>query len=376
VLTPLDDTPWHQLPTTFDHVGTSDPRFFDRLWFAASDPQGGSALQFTLGVYQNMNVVDGGFVAVFDGRQHNLRVSRQLRPGYDVAVGPLRIDVVKPMHHIHLSIAPNPGTVHGELDWIAQTPAQEERHHFNRSWGRVLEDYRRYDQIGRLSGALDVDGRRCAIDSWWACRDHSWGVRERVGVPEPYTGEVAAPVGGFFAFLFFSTETHSGHVQATRRGGTEHVTVEILDRASGSTTLGTGVTVDATFVDDGRPRRFSTATFAVDSEDGSTHHFQVEAQGPAVAMAGLGYGGYDDGLGLGVYRGVEHCESDVWDVSDPARVSYPDGHVDRPVHRIQPVRVVQRGPGGSAAGTGSLTFIAEVDLDPDGHLRFGPATIR
>ena len=27
--------------------------------------------------------------------------------------------------------------------------------------------------------------------------------------------------------------------------------------------------------------------------------FEVSAQGPAVAMPGLGYGGYDDGLGLG-----------------------------------------------------------------------------
>jgi len=34
MLTPLDDTLWHQLPTTFDHVWTSDPRFFDRYWFA------------------------------------------------------------------------------------------------------------------------------------------------------------------------------------------------------------------------------------------------------------------------------------------------------------------------------------------------------
>ena len=64
MLTPFDDTPWHQLPSPFDQVGTSDPRFFDRLWFAATDPAGGGTLQLTLGVYQNMNVVDGGFVAI------------------------------------------------------------------------------------------------------------------------------------------------------------------------------------------------------------------------------------------------------------------------------------------------------------------------
>lgn len=49
MLTPMDDTLWHTHPTTFDHVGTSDPRFFDRYWFAASDPTGGGTLQLTLG---------------------------------------------------------------------------------------------------------------------------------------------------------------------------------------------------------------------------------------------------------------------------------------------------------------------------------------
>ena len=51
---------------------------------------------------------------------------------------------------------------------------------------------------------------------------------------------------------------------------------------------------------------------------------------------------------------VQHLEADVWDVSDPADVRYPDGRVDRPVHRIQPVRVDYAG----TLGTGSLTFIA------------------
>ena len=50
MLTPLDDSLWHQIPSTFDHVGTSDPRFFDRYWFAVYEPSGSAALQFTLGV--------------------------------------------------------------------------------------------------------------------------------------------------------------------------------------------------------------------------------------------------------------------------------------------------------------------------------------
>jgi hypothetical protein len=88
----------------------------------------------------------------------------------------------------------------------------------------------------------------------------------------------------------------------------------------------------------------------------------LDALGPAVAMPGLGYGGYDDGLGLGVWRGTEHVEHDVWDVSHHTEVVREDGRVDRPVHRIQPVHVTVRGVGFDSDGTGSMTLIAEGSL--------------
>src|SRR5262249_43338607 len=104
MLTPMDDTLWHPLPTTFHPVGTSDPPCCDRYWFAATDPAGGGTLQLTLGAYQNMNVLDGGFVAI-DGvtkRQHNVRASRSLRPRYAPVCGPLRVDVLEPLERFRL----------------------------------------------------------------------------------------------------------------------------------------------------------------------------------------------------------------------------------------------------------------------------------
>jgi hypothetical protein len=375
VLTPLDESPWHQLPTTFDHVATSDPRFFDRLWFAASDRRGESALQFTLGVYQNMNVVDGGFVAIVDGRQHNLRVSRELRPRYVHDCGPLAIETVEPLNRLRLRIAPNASGLSGELEWSGIIPAHEERHHFKRTLGREVENYSRYDQIGECSGWVKVGDRSIDLQSWWACRDHSWGVREMVGVPEPRTGSLPSTAGGAaFGFLFFSTTTHAGHVQFHHRSdGGRHLTAQIIERSSLSAEAGRHIEVDAVFVDDERPRRFRQATFEVSTDDGQLVRFEVEAQGPAVAMQGLGYGGYDDGLGLGVWRGTSHLESDVWDVTHAAEVGHSDGTVVRPVHRIQPVRLVQRDQNGVSHGTGSLTFIAELPLDEDGHLRLRDA---
>ncbi len=365
MLTGLDDTPWHQIASTFDHVGTSDVRFFDRLWFAASDRVGRSALQFTIGVYQNMNVVDGGFVVIVDGHQHNLRVSRQLRPTYDVSSGPLRIDVIEPMKRLALTIAPNPSGIHGELEWIATLPAQEEHTHHRRRHGRVLEDYQRYDQIGECRGVLEVAGRDVAVDSWFGCRDHSWGVREHVGIPEPVTGSVPDAVGGLFSFLFFSTDTHGGHVQVAQpAGGERYLSATVVDRVTGAIVAeGARADVEAEFVDDDRPRRMRRVVFTVRTTTGDELRFELEAEGPAVAMQGLGYGGYDDGLGLGVWRGLEHLETEVWDVSHPAVVTHVDRSSVRPVHRIQPVSVNLSGALGASHGTGSLTFIAEGPLE-------------
>lgn len=363
MLTPMDDTLWHQLPTTFDHVGTSDPRFFDRYWFAATDPAGGGTLQLTLGAYQNMNVMDGGFVVVRGGRQHNLRVSRSLRPRYATACGPLRVELVEPLRHFRLHVAPGAHGVSGTLDWRAVLPAQEEAARFTRVRGRVVEESRRFDQIGRCSGALRIGDEALRLDEWWATRDHSWGVRERMGVEEPVTGPPAPPsAGSLFAFLFFSTATHGGHLQlAQLTGRPDFASFELAEITRPERPLprlqGAQLAVD--FVDAARPRRFRRARFDVQLEGGASLDIEAEALGPAVDMQGLGYGGYDDGRGLGVWRSDEHLEHDVWDVSHPAEVVRAGGQRVRPIHRIQPVRITLRGAGVDGVGTGSLTLIAE-----------------
>jgi hypothetical protein len=362
MLTELDDTLWHQVPTTFDHVGVSDPRFFDRYWFAAYDPRGGGALQYTLGVYSNMNVVDGGVVVVHDNRQHNLRVSRSLRPHFDTTCGPLRVEVLRPLEQFRLVIDPGGHHVHGELEWRGVLPPEEERPHFERVRGRVAQDYQRFDQIGECSGWLDIDGTRVDLDRWWACRDHSWGVRPSMGIPEPVTGPNAAPsqVGSLFAFLFFSTDALAGHVQVMERGSDRvYLTGLVRDRRD---LRGADLHVrDAALrveLHEGT-RRFRTVELDLELDDGQHLGLRSEALGPSIAMPGLGYsGGFDDGQGLGVWRGDDHREADVWDVRHPAEVVLADGTVHVPVHRIQPVRVEASGGELAGVGTGSFTLIA------------------
>jgi len=364
----MDDTLWHQLPTTFDHVGTSDPRFFDRFWFAASDPAGGGTLQLTLGAYQNMNVMDGGFVAIRAGQQHNVRVSRSLRPRYQTSCGPLRVEVEEPLERMRLFVDPGRHGVAAELLWSAILPAQEEVPRFTRVRGRVVEESRRFDQIGECSGWLELGGERVEVGRWWATRDHSWGVRERMGIEEPETGPAPpASAGSLFAFLFFSTDSHGGHVQLAQfEGRPDYFTCELTRRDDPDAhpvelALASRAGLRIEFCDDQRPRRFRTATFDARLADGSAVEIEAQALGSAVDMQGLGYGGYDDERGLGVWRGEEHLEHDVWDVSHPAEVRRGD-RVVRPIHRIQPVSVTMRGGGLEGKGTGSLTMIAEGSL--------------
>jgi hypothetical protein len=359
MLTTLDDTLWHQLPTTFDHVGTSDPRFYDRFWFACYERGGDAALQITMGAYRNMNVMDIGVVVTHAGRQHNVRASRSLGREISMACGPLTVTPVVPLQEFELVLAEGVHGVSARIHWEGIAPAAEERHHFERSRGRVVEDYARFDQIGRADGWVEIAGKRLTLDNWWACRDHSWGVRPRTGIREPVTGPVAdlSKEGFVFALLFFSTDDLVGHVQFSRRGEqAPYYSGDLRRTSDGSVRLATRVELHA----DLHPgtRRFKQCRLTVQMDDGGEVTLDCTAIGSSIAMQGLGYsGGFNDHKGLGVWRGEQHLEHDIYDVSHPADIVYPDGKSNPHFHRIQPVSVVNREGGTKANGTGSLTLM-------------------
>jgi hypothetical protein len=357
----LDDTLWHQIASTFDHVGTSDSRFFDRYWFAVYAPDGQAAAQFTMAVYNNMNVLDGGFVIVRNGAQHNLRVSRALRPRFQTAVGPLSVAVEEPLERLQILVAPGDHSTGCDLVWQAILPAEEEPPHFERSHGRVIEEYQRFNQIGVVDGWLEVAGERIRVDRWWGGRDHSWGVRRGVGGPDPVTGTSPPPSvdGILFAFLFFSTDALAGHVQFMERGRKRVYLSGLLrerGKAEAPDLVVTNAELSLEFFEG--TRRFRDATIEATLADGERVTLRVQPNGYAIAMPGLGYGGWHDGRGLGVFRGEYYEEHEVWDVSHPAEVVYPDGTVDTPVHRIAPVTLSSAGPSRAGTGTGSITLLA------------------
>ena len=373
MLTALDDTLWHQLPTTFDHVWTSDPRFFDRYWFAIYSPDGRVAIQITMGAYRNMNVLDGGAVMIVDGKQYNVRVSRSLSGSVETMCGPLRIRPVEPLKSFEIVIEAGAHPLHGEIRWDCVEPAREEHPHYNRLHGRTVEDYRRFDQIGTASGWLEVEGERIDISKWWSCRDHSWGVRRGMGVPEPVTGPkvTLAEKGHVMSFLFFSTSAMSGHLLFMGRGDDAPYTTGVV------TDLRNEVTHHATKIElavDLHPgtRRFRRAEVRATFEDGEQLRLKTNARGSSIAMQGLGYsGGYADGRGLGAWRGENHLEHDIWDVSHPSKIVYPDASAKEHWHRIQPVAIEADFGGEASSGSGSMTLTIAGKLPT--HLQFKPA---
>ena len=370
MLTALDDTLWHQLPTTFDHVWTSDPRFYDRYWFAIYSGDGRVAIQITMGAYRNMNVLDAGAVMIVDGKQYNLRVSRSLNGSVETVCGPVRITPIEALKSFEIIIEPSSeGQLHGRIHWECVEPAREEHPHYTRLQGRTVEDYRRFDQIGVASGFLEVEGKRVAIDNWWSCRDHSWGVRRGMGIPEPVTGAKLplSEKGHVMSFLFFSTTMMSGHLLFQGRGDDlPYTTGVVTHRDTEEFSNATNIALEVELHEG--TRRFRRAGVVATFEEGKQLQLEVLAQGPSIAMQGLGYsGGYNDGRGLGAWRGETCLEADVWDVSHPSKVVYPDGSEKVHWHRIQPVAIKADYDGETSSGTGSMTLTIAGQL-PE-HLR-------
>ncbi len=347
MLSDLDETLHHQLPTTFDHVGTSDPRFYDRFFFCAHDPEARVALHLGIALYCNMNVMDGYVAAVVPGPgggalQRNLRVSRALRPDIDrLGVGPIRVEVLEPYRRTRFTCAGDGSPFALDLEWEATAPAKEEDHHFRRLRGRVTTDYHRYTIVGTMRGEITVAGRAITAEGWFGARDHSWGVREQVAGPEPVTGPPGfgmEAVGFAFYWLPFQCGDVRGHVQLQMLGdGTVVYCDGVLHRGDATEAV-TAIELDAEF----HPgtRAFSRTRATCRTTAGATVEIVSEPLVRPFSMDGTGYDwGWDDGLGLGVYRGEDHAETDVYDLTDPELVVRPDGSARRPMHRETPARV-------------------------------------
>jgi hypothetical protein len=380
MLSPLDETLRHQLTTTFDHAGTSDPRFFDRYWFAVYDPDGSEpAINLGMCSYLNMNVVDGYVTMIQDGHQHNLRLSRVLRPELFQAnpnvnvLGPLEVEVVEPFRHLSLRLTDNDAGISFDLEWRSVLPPYEEDRNFTRVRGRLSQDYLRYNQAGTVDGWVVLDGKRTEVNQWWGGRDHSWGIRTDVAGGDPVTGKSVdrGDAGGLlWTWLTFGAEDMGGHIQLQEIADGTPIHQEALLRWADGSQVATGrVHLDFDLLPG--TRRFSRAVWHLDVRGGAapgSWRVDMVPISQSLAMVGMGYSmGYTDRRGFGVYRGDDHSEHDVYDISHGEDIVLPDGSVDRPYHRDCAVQVAVVAPDGREfRGAGHSAILPLGSLDHRG----------
>src|SRR3954469_8828518 len=168
-LTRADEWPRHQVARTFDSVASDSPHWSDGYYFTASDDAGTASLYTAIRLYANTDVVDGYACVGIDGRQHNLRWSRRLRPAIDdLAVGPLRVEVLEPLERLRTTCARNPYGISYDLTWTGLHEPYLEAYAERWAAGRLTAQRCNYDQCCDVSGWLEVDGRRLAVtpDTW------------------------------------------------------------------------------------------------------------------------------------------------------------------------------------------------------------------
>ena len=188
MLSGFDDYPIHQAAAPVSETSTSDINFYDRYYFNGYERNGSGYFALAMGLYPNRHVADAAFSVVRDGEQISVFTSQRAPSDRrDVThLGPIRVDVVEPMHVIRVSVDDHDHGVRADLTFTARSAAVEEPHYWWRVGVRTIFDYTRFTQFGSWDGWIEVDGLRQVMvpEATWGCRDRSWGIRP--------TGEAAS----------------------------------------------------------------------------------------------------------------------------------------------------------------------------------------
>jgi hypothetical protein len=325
MLTPWDEFLCHQLPTTMDHVYTSDPNWTERIYISLYDVVNKDIIVgYGVGQYPNRNVQDGFVTVWHQGRQHNFRATRTLRPNpHEIKVGPLSIEIIEGLKCFRMTLASNPSGISFNLEWTATMNPHEEEHDFRRSNGRIVQDISRFDQVGRVQGSMQIPGKQVTLhkDTWWGHRDRSWGTRR------PLRTEAADKQRTSFAPFLFSWAVaqfpdYALHWRFVERnaGRYSYLTGEIAQPLGQKTEPGLilkETRQEFRWDNSGPIQTLLGGDIELIFEGGETREVSFVAHLPRWHLKGGGYGGYR-GWNQGDSRGEYYCEHETWDLSDPA----------------------------------------------------------
>lgn len=351
----------HQIVETHAHVGEADRSWTEKVCAMTAARDGSLQVGFGIGKYTNRNVFDG-YGGVSAGKpQWVVRASRRLSDDPDaLAVGPLAYEVVEPLRRIRFSCAATEATPIA-FDWTFEAvvpPVLEvrDRQYSHRGYRRDI-DVLRYHQVGVAHGWVEVDGRRTEVtpEDWFSTRDHSWGVRQDVGLPatDLEGGGLVPGVNFRFSWSPMLLERRDGsryamhhqHRQLTAFGYEETRSEGTIEHPDGRLERIAAVRPDLRF--DPANRRVLGGRLHFTMSDGSQRVVAVETVGDTGFHLGLGLYFGLDGHHHGEWRGALHVEGEhVPDCSDP--------EVARRIHQIRDAVVRVEDPTGGGRGWGNL----------------------
>jgi hypothetical protein len=314
----MDEHPYHQITDTFAAVAGSDPQWNDGHYITLCDSAGTVCLTSNVRLYQNNDVLDGFVCVRYEDRQHNIRLSRRLRPNMDhLGVGPLHIELVEPMRTLRLVLDENAYGI--ALDVTCHTTAGPHLDpiEVTRIDGRLISERATYEVTGECTGFVSVDGRRIELESASFFRNHSWGYQPgrggaRAGAPDGRPRRLP----GVRQWVLFHMPDHGGYyfTDPRPRAASDKGAILIGDRSIAVSSINH----ELQFYDGGR--RLRSGSFELIDEEGRARSYDIEDLGWVYCQGGGYFGGFDDHLGQGVYRGDYHEEGETWDVSHPTQV--------------------------------------------------------
>jgi len=323
-LVAADESFSHQIVETHARVAQADRSWTEKICAMAAARDGSLQMGFGVGKYTNRNVFDG-YAGVSRGKeQWTVRASRRLSDDVDrIGAGPIHYDVLEPYRRIRFRCEPN-DIVPIAFEWIfdAVVPPRLEQRDTQRARRgyRADIDVLRYHQIGVASGWVDVDGQRTEVDAqtWFSTRDHSWGVRQDVGVPPADIEGGSSELSVAFRFSWSPMllerpdgsqyAIHHQHRQLRAMGYEEQRFEGGVEHADGRVEVFAAVRPELRF--DPANRRVLGGTLHCKMSDGSDRPIIVEAAGDTGFHLGAGlYFGFD-GHHHGEWRGPLHVDGE------------------------------------------------------------------
>lgn len=186
MLTPADDYPLHQTPDPIAFSGT-DRNFYDRFFFNGYCQQDNIFFAMAMGLYPQLNIMDASFSLVVDKQQYNLRASKEMAMDrLDLTVGPISVELVKPLQCSKITIAANDYGLSGSLEAVASHAPLEEPRFTRRNGSRTFMDYTRLTQNITWQGEIRHQGQTITVtpERFKGTRDRSWGIRP-IGIADP-----------------------------------------------------------------------------------------------------------------------------------------------------------------------------------------------